>query len=303
MNVVYAFIGPLPSYSIETVKQTRLFYDGPLYFIISDLTSPLVATLETVYGVTVIPYESVTDLQFNECVIKSSKKFHIVHGLKGREKLFIYSFERFFVLQKLMNQRFLTNVLFLELDNLIYADPRTWKFGSCDMAYMFDNTGRCSSGIAFLQNATFLEEFCKYCLIYIQTATTFLSEMGALYDFWKIHPDQVQLLPVHWPLADQPQEACQTYPMFDSLFDAAPIGIYLCGQDPYHSGNTIVKGKRNPFSYHDFTKYNYEWKKDTLNRKIPYVWNDDKLIWIRINNLHVHSKDLAPYGSLNNTSV
>jgi hypothetical protein len=59
MNIVYAFIGPLPSYSIDTVNQTRLFFDGPLYFIVSDLSSAYVPVLQDRYNVTIVPYESV----------------------------------------------------------------------------------------------------------------------------------------------------------------------------------------------------------------------------------------------------
>lgn len=301
MNVVYAFIGSLPAYCIDTVKQTRLFYDGPLYFIISDSTSPFRRILETLYGVTIIQYDTVKDTTFNDLVQKTYKKFHIVHGLKGREKLFIYSFERFFTLLALMKQRSLTNVFFMELDNLIYADPRLWLDGFKDyqMSYMFDNVGRCSSGIAYIRDQPILEEFCKSCLACIETSTKFLSEMGCLYDFWKTHESSVQLLPVHWPAPEQPPHAIGQFDRFKSLFDPQGVGICLCGIDPFHSGGKLVKGLKNPWGYHDFSKYKYEWKEDSQKRKIPYVWNDLTGQWIQINNLHVHSKDLAPYVSLN----
>ena len=297
MNIVYAFIGPLPPYSIDTVRQTRLFYDGPIYFIVSDYTSPYVSTLEKM-GVTVVRYDSVIDKPFNDTVKRTHSKFHIVHRLKGREKLFIYSFERFFILLNLMKQHSLTHIFFMELDNLIYADPRTWLSGfkGHQMSIMFDNVGRGASGIAFIENCPILEDFCKYCLTHIETTTDFLSEMGALYNFWMANQTSVQLLPVHWPTPTQPPQACSNFDKFNSIFDAAPIGVFLCGQDPFHSGGKIVKGLKNPWSYHDFSKYKYEWRSDEMGRKIPYVWTESE--WIRINNLHVHSKDLKPYISL-----
>ena len=122
MNIVYVFIGPLPEYSVTTVHQARLFYDGPIYFIVSDMMSPFVITLKEKYNVTIVPYDFVKDVEFNNIVQKNYRRFNIISYLKGREKLFIYAFERFFCLKQLMLRENLTDILFLELDNLIYDD-------------------------------------------------------------------------------------------------------------------------------------------------------------------------------------
>ena len=163
MNLVYAFVGTLPSYSIDTVHQARLFYDGPIYFIISDYESPLIKTLRTTYGVTIVRYDSVVDEEFNKLVTRNYHRFEIAHKLRGREKLFIYSFERFYLLNNLMKQQNLQNVLFAELDNILYNDPREWLDGflTHDMSYMFDNVNRVASGIAFLRSTSLLNEFLK----------------------------------------------------------------------------------------------------------------------------------------------
>ena len=84
MNIVYAFIGTLPSYSVDTVHQMRLFYDGPIYFIVSDYSSPFVETLKTQYNVNIIRYDSVIDEDFNSLVARKYDKFAIVPSLKGR---------------------------------------------------------------------------------------------------------------------------------------------------------------------------------------------------------------------------
>ena len=36
----------------------------------------------------------------------------------------------------------------------------------------------------------------------------------------------------------------------------------------------------------------FKWEKDDRERKIPYIQNTITNEWTRINNLHVHSKDL-----------
>ena len=84
MIIVYCFIGLLPSYAVDTVHQTRLFYKGPIYFIISDLESPHLATLQS-YGVECITYDGLKNDTFHECIKEHNSKFSLIEGLKGRE--------------------------------------------------------------------------------------------------------------------------------------------------------------------------------------------------------------------------
>ena len=301
MIVVYSYIGPLPEYTIDPIIQTRLFYKGPIYFILNDHSSPFVPMLRD-HGVIIVPYETVMDTTFNECIQQYFHKFTILEGLKGREKLFIYAFERFFVLHQLMKQRDLTNVFFMELDNLIYDDPLKWEPAcwSAEMSFMFDNYDRCASGICFIQTQQVLSDFCACCLQYIiQTDIRyqFMTEMQALDAFWKAHPERVHLLPTHWPSDRVPPGTCQNYDRYnDTLFDSAGLGIYFGGTDPIHTGGLIMTGGRSIWSAIDYTPYRMEWKKDEEGRQIPYIVWEQR--WIRINNLHIHSKQLKPHLSV-----
>ena len=38
MIIVYSFIGKLPKYIVDTVYQSRLFFDGDIYLILDDLS-------------------------------------------------------------------------------------------------------------------------------------------------------------------------------------------------------------------------------------------------------------------------
>ena len=288
MIIVYCFIGPLPSYAIDTVHQARLFYDGPIYFIISEHTSQYIPILQT-YNVTLIPYEDVVSTEFNETV-NNNNKFEIVHNLKGREKLFIYAFERFFSLYQLMDKYNLSNVLFLELDNLMYDDPRKWEesFNKKELAFMFDNHDRCSSGICYIKNKDILYKLTKSFLDYIIHSSKFMTEMTALYEFWDNHKDVVEILPTIWT-SNNPEISYENYNTYDSIFDAAAIGIYLGGMDPHHTGGVIVKGLYWHHSLINYTNYTYKWELDEQGRNVPYIFNNK---WIRINNLHIHSKKL-----------
>jgi hypothetical protein len=296
MIIVYAFIGNLPSYCIQTVYQTRLFFNGDIYFIVSDLNSVHISELQNKYNVKIINYNEVKNEEFQNLLQLKIKKFEYCKGLIGREWLFVYSFERFYILLELMKMKNLENVFFMELDNLIYDDPRKWliSFSKSDMAFMFDNYNRCSSGICYIKNTEILNKFLTCCSDYISNSNNFLTEMETLYIFWEKNKDIVQLLPIHWNV--EPKDlCCKNFDLYQSIFDAAPIGIFLCGKDPYHTNGRIVTGQKWSGSLIDFTQNRYDWKTDENNLKIPYILNHDK--WIRINNLHIHSKNLLPYVS------
>ena len=297
INIAYAFIGTLPPYCIDTVKQTRLFYDGPIYFIVSDYESPYVKVLES-YNVSVVRYEDVLHKEFNQVVEVCYNKFSIVENLVGREKLFIYSFERFFILYKLMEQKGIKNVFFMELDNLIYDSPSNWleSFSKMDMAYMYDNENRYASGVSYMRTTKLLKSFCDYAMLYIWNSREFISEMICLSNFYILNKDKVQLLPVHWPNSTYPVETYKNFPLYNSLFDAAGMGVFLGGVDPFHVNITgtysKLDGNKSHWSLIDYTKYSYKWEVDSKGRKVPYIY--DGTNWLRINNLHIHSKDLKP---------
>ncbi len=294
MIFVYCFIGKLPEYAVDTVYQTRLFYNGPIYFIIDDFScKEYIDQLKNKYNVTIINYVDVVHYDFLVCVSNNKNRLHVIKELKGRENLFIYAFERFFVLYKLMEKYNLSNVFFLELDNLIYDDPYKWKeqFNTKEMSYMYDNKNRCASGICYIKDKEILQKFNNHCIEFINHTNEFINEMTALYEFWELNKEDIQILPTHWPSNKIPSETYQNYYEYNNtIFDSAGLGIYLGGMDPFHTNGIITKGLQSKWSAIDYTPYQYEWKIDENGRKIPYVLYNNN--WIRINNLHIHSKDL-----------
>jgi hypothetical protein len=296
MNVVYSYIGSLPEYAIDTVYQTRLFYNGPIYFIVSDTHSPIVSKLINEFNVEIIPYESVISDDFNDLYKLNKDKFMIFNDLVGREKLFIYAYERYFLLYNVMVLKKLTNVFFMEVDNLIYDNPVKWldEFSKREIAFMYDNHYRCGAGICYIKNMTALLKLNIYFVNYIMNPSCKMAhEMKSLHDFWESNPYLVQLLPTHWPNDSLPIMIYDEYENYNNtIFDVAGLGIYLGGMDPYHTKGIITKGLRGLWSFVDYTPYQYDWKKDDQDRKIPYIWNPIDKIWLKINNLHIHSKEL-----------
>lgn len=297
ISLAYVFIGPLPSYCIDTVYQSRLFHNGPIYFIVSDYDSPYIKKLEE-YKVTIIRYDSVIHEEFNKVVQNVYHKFCIATKLVGREKIFIYSFERFFVLYNLMKMYDIKNVFFMELDNLIYDVPSKWlnSLSKNDLAFMFDNHDRYASGVFYVKSADSFNNFCDYALDFISTSNEFMAEMIFLSKFYEYNKESIQLLPIHWSDSKYPKECHETFELYNSVFDSAAIGVFLGGADPYHVEVTGVykqiEGNKSFWSLIDYTGYSYKWEVDFNGRKIPFVYNGSE--WLRINNLHIHSKNLKP---------
>ena len=126
MFVALSFVGKLPEYILDCVHQIRLFYDGDIVLIVDDLQSPFIQELTQKYNVKIVNYEEVYSLDFFRCFEQNIKKFHICTWLHSRELLFVRCFERFFLLGNTMKKYNLTDCFFMELDNLIYDDPRVW---------------------------------------------------------------------------------------------------------------------------------------------------------------------------------
>jgi len=189
-----------------------------------------------------------------------------------------------------MKQKGLTDVLFLELDNLIYDNPTKWlaSFQTKNMAFLYDNIGRSSSGICYIRSTDILDRFTAQCIERIENYTGFLEEMGALYLFWESAKDDVMFLPVHWEDARYNIETYRYGGLFSgSIFDAAAIGIFLGGIDLCHSGGVLKKGVKWSLAEIDYTPYTYTWVIED-GKRIPFVNG------YRINNLHIHSKVLVP---------
>lgn len=302
MRIVYCFIGSLPEYIIDSVHQLRLFYqDGEIDCITNDMNSDIANTIKDKYRVNLFPY--IKDEEFYKCATIYKDKLPIIHDLKGRENLFIYSYDRYFALMHYMIQTNYKDILFLELDILVYDDPMKWKNQLClhpsPIAYMYDHVKRCAGGICYVRNPEILMEFTQYCIHYIQTTDpkfAYMTEMQALYGFWINNDKKVQLLPIHWPQNGIPPETSANYDRYHhTIFDAAALGIYLTGFDPYHTKGIIYTGLKSVLSIIDYTPYEYDWKMDDQQRMIPYVRQNKTSEWIRINNLHVHSKQLRTY--------
>lgn len=93
---------------------------------------------------------------------------------------------------------------------------------------------------------------------------------------------------------EHPEHFYQHLDDFHSLFDAAALGQFLSGIDA-SQGSSHPPGYINERALFNPSHLEISWVLDTQGRKVPYV--SYKGASYRINNLHIHSKQLHLFRS------
>lgn len=307
MEIVYVFIGKLPHYIVETIYQTRLYFEGKITVICDDLESPYIEKLKE-FNVNIVDQRKYRNEDFLNIVQYNLKKFCIADKLGDRKLLFIRSFERFYVLEKYMQQNNCENILFLELDVLIYFDPDeflpTLKQRDLSVSYVYAN--HMCTGICYVKNSSILKNLTDYFCQYILNAgpNYFLNEMSAIGDWIQIPENRARtwILPSLWKDERYNPQIYEHFQLFNkTLFDGAGIAIAIDGPDETHRQQWIENGKvwwGTEVKYNEFT---YEWKTENGLRVLFAKPTADSTESYKVQCLHVHNKNLAFFLSKNNT--
>jgi hypothetical protein len=83
------------------------------------------------------------------------------------------------------------------------------------------------------------------------------------------------------------------------IFDAAALGQYLFGQDPFHTDGFRISGYKNPDFKIDLGNYKWNLTEDSTKHTSLNLEMSGKRFYPV--NLHIHSKELLPPLDLNNT--
>jgi len=297
MIIVYIFIGKLPVYIIDTIKQTRMFYSGEIILIIDDIQSEHLKNLHE-YNVILLPYQEYINKEFLDTVNSNINKFCIAHKIGDRKLLFIRSFERFFILEKFLDRFSQEDILFLELDMLIYFKPEELLplFRRKEITFSYVQNKKMCSGFSYIKSSTILKEMNEYFLEFIKTSDTFIAEMIAIGN-WIEKPEikeRVSMLPGLWKDEKYNSMIWEEFDAYNqTLFDGSGIGILVDGPDDSHRDEWLSKNKiwwGNEVIYND---YEYEWR-EIDGKRYLYLKND-KGDAFKVQCIHVHNKKLHKF--------
>ncbi len=314
-SFVFIHIGEsLPSYLPIAVEQARLFNPKvPIYLVanakaLQDLPPSLIAA-KTIC----VPCETLAKSALHKQFITQSSA-----NRTFRKGFWIVTTERFYYLAELMRIYGLSRVFHLENDVMIYTDiqtilPTFKAHYSHQIGATFDNDQRCIAGLIYIDQIAPLQHFLS---MVANMASQGGNDMEFLGKFKKQYQKQwIDSLPIIMPeyakdfamisregdRTDSPESFSRHIEEFGSLFDAAALGQYLGGIDPFHAVESI--GFINERCLFDPSRLQFVWEEDERGRTIPVaVYKEQK--W-KINNLHIHSKNLALFRSkvVRNTSA
>lgn len=269
--------------------------------ITDDLTSPYLQKLQP-YSVQIVDYKQVVSVSFLEIVNANISKFCIAHHLGDRKLLFIRCFERFFLLENYMRQANASNVLFLELDVMIYSDPTVFLpfFKEKEMTLSFVTPQGYCSGYCYIQNISFLSELNAYFAKFIQemqgVSNDRISEMEALTRWIQVptNKDRIFFLPCLWKDTHHTSDAWINIDVCNQvLFDGAGIAINVDGPDECHYQEWLRKGKVWWGTEIQYNKYPYEWREVNGFRSLYLTSPEGKAYPVHC--LHVHNKKLTRF--------
>ena len=304
-SIIFVHLGKrLPDYLPVAVAQARLFHpDNPIVLLANEE-----ALVNAPEGIECVACET---LPRDPAHMQFQQRSQIDRSF--REGFWTYTTERFFYLYEFMKQRKLDECFHLENDVMLYTDLKTLlptfrERYQGKIAATFDNENRCIAGFPYISTLTPLQEFIRS--IAARAYLRYANDMEFLAKFRQQSGQYIDTLPIIMPAyaedhplestyhhkANNPETFFHHANLFASLFDAAAIGQYLGGIDP--NNGPSQPGFINESCVFQPNRLQFEWLQDEAGRWIPFANYRDQQ-W-RINNLHIHSKQLQPFYSLRN---
>ena len=269
-------------YINDCIYQIRRFSKIPIYLVLDTVHKDLVDYNDVI----LIDCKNLLISKYHKTFrnnTKLSKTF--------RDEFFIKTTERFFYLHQLMKTYDLQNVFHIEYDNLIFFNPLdhldTFK-SEYNFTCVVDNFNRGVGSFMYIKDVNHIEQYVKHIL----ASDMKLNDMETLANFM-INKSTLPLIP-SW----HNKEICSQkfgkdkhskdyyaygFDKFKAIFDGAAIGQYMYGTHLKKKIGFI--NERTVFKMND---YNTEW----INN-IPYLCSLSSNNKCRINNLHMHCKNLG----------
>lgn len=303
ISLVFIHIGnTLPDYLYDALEQARLFNEQCPIYVLANQVAIDAAHWEH-SKVHVIGLETLKKSHYHEEFCKKS-----LLDRKARDGFWFYASERFLYLDDFMQQYDLRGIVHLENDTMLYVSldelEPIFKKHYPGIAAVFDNDQRCIPCFIFIAHKEVMHKLAAFFSV---CSDQNKNDMEILALFKKHCSQDIDNLPIIMPtyckqyvlknsyghVPKNPADYAKHFELFNAIFDAAALGQYLGGIDPR---NGLSKsGFINESCIFNPSYLCYEWQHDELGRKIPYACLGDKKC--RINNLHIHAKNLKQFAS------
>jgi hypothetical protein len=267
MKIILVSVGNFQEYILDNIKNLKLFNNNDITVITEKKFFYYLEYLD----VELVDAKDLEDFSFNHNS-QLDKTF--------RNGFWHLCSLRFFYLYSYIKNNNLTNCIHLENDVLTYIDFT--NFITHDKVYAtFDCDSRVIPGILYIPNAESFKPIID----------NYNFQLNDMQNLAKFNEDIIEPFPIFPIINDEINKLTKNYLQFNSIFDAAAIGQYLGGVDKRNQdGDT--RGFINETCLIKYDKYIFFWiKKDNLF--IPHIVVNNTLF--RINNLHIHSKELNKF--------
>lgn len=282
-------------YINDCIRQIRKFNDSEIYVIINTEHHSKIENFESIKLI------SPNKITKSENHILFDKNNNLDKTFRGG--FWKYTTERFLYIEDLMIEYGLTNVFHLENDNLIFFEIKELLDvfeKNYTISTVFDNDNRSIPGFVYIKNEKSISDFNKFVNEHNNIND---MELFSMYNNKVGHKLNLPVLPNHYDLdlvsmtgnrTKNPKQFFNNFEKFDSIFDGAAIGQFLGGIDIRNSNNHSQNvGFINESSLFSMKNFEILFIVDSKNRKIPVINYKNKKH--RINNLHIHSKNLKQF--------
>lgn len=280
----------LPVFLKDTFKQLRLFNPSVTVYFITD-REYLIDPVFALHNIQVVDKQ--------EYISEDIQTFCVLYR-RGKDDFWTITTTRLMYIANFIKEQNIHDVYHLENDVLLYTDIEklntTFTKTYTDLAITVGGPDKCMTGFLFIKRPQALKHMTDFFIKLLKSNTIhnirkqygmdMVNEMTLMRVYSKDNPNLLRFLPI-LPFGD----FAENYSSFNSIFDPASWGQYVGGTldgipgakpDDHYIGLLLRK----------HLEYTVIWKQEEKGR-VPYFKFDGQEV--RINNLHIHSKNLHLY--------
>jgi hypothetical protein len=279
MKIVLVCLGIFQKYILTNIKQLKLHGNNDIVLITEKRFFENIDKNLNITLIDAVEYNSEYLQKFNNNLqLDRIYRDGFWHNCSMR---FVYIYEY-------MKTNNITDIIHIENDVMIYdnLDNMKDKFKKDKLYLSFDNFYRVIPGIMYINNHTNLKKI----LDNYSMNKNDMENLGKYFNSPLVEPFPIIYI-------NEENYFNKNFNIFNSIFDGAAIGQYIGGIDLRNCPDDTI-GIVSKDCIVKYNNYKFYWKK-TNNLWNPYLEINNN--FIKINNLHIHSKFLEKFLSDNPT--